>query len=403
MSLVASIVPNGPVRAAAMACALSSMLGWAAPWGPSVGEVLRDEALVARLHQVHGPGQGVGPEAVDVLSLGPHGGAGLGEQRMRSGEVALGEEIGEDPDHVVAELHLVAVDTGIEGVAAPCELRGDEAALVRIDQRGVGHADLRDAGELCGPEGAHVRVVPVEAAGGGELLRVGPRRGAAETVGRHDVVVVHGVMGRYRIGCRVEGDEGGGGGGIGRDGVTGRVVDTDPAVDGDEGSAAEDDPVGELGDGDGGALVVERGHLGREEAAGVRPGRALALVDAEAVVLEQAARAVLDHERAAETGDHAVVVAQPPDGRRGPVGTGEGIGGDVERAAVGGSGARRARRCRGGIGAGRRRRGECAEPERDEHDGQGEGGGAHGRPSVGVHRGIVSRDGVRQAAAPASG
>ena len=143
--------------------------------------------------------------------------------------------------------------------------------------------------------------------------------------------MVHGVMGRHRIGCRVEGDEGGGGGGIGRDGVAGRVVDTDPAVDGDEGSAAEDDPVGELGDGDRGALVVEGGDLGREEAAGVGPGRPLALVDAESVVLEQAARAVLDHERAAEAGDHAVVVAEPPDGRRGPVGTGERIGVDVER------------------------------------------------------------------------
>ena len=45
MSSVASIVPIGPVRAAAMACAPSSMLGWAAPWGPSVAKFCATKPL----------------------------------------------------------------------------------------------------------------------------------------------------------------------------------------------------------------------------------------------------------------------------------------------------------------------------------------------------------------------
>ena len=61
----------------------------------------------------------------------------------------------------------------------------------------------------------------------------------------------------------------------------------------------------------------------------------MAVVDAEAVVLEEPVGAVLDHERAAEARDDAVVVAQPADGRGGAVGAGEGVRVDVERAAVG--------------------------------------------------------------------
>ena len=95
--------------------------------------------------------------------------------------------------------------------------------------------------------------------------------------------------------------------------------------------------------------VVECRHLCREVAVGVGPGGPLAVVDAEAVVLEEPAGAVLDHEGPAEAGDHAVVVAEPADGRGGAVGTGEGVGVDVERAAVG-------RRRAGGSGARRRRR-----------------------------------------------
>ena len=93
------------------------MLGSAAPAALG-GEVLLDERRVAGLQQVHGPGHGVGPEAVDVLALRPDDGAGLGEERVGVGERALGEQVGQDPHHVVAELALVAVDAGIEVVAA---------------------------------------------------------------------------------------------------------------------------------------------------------------------------------------------------------------------------------------------------------------------------------------------
>ena len=78
----------------------------------------------------------------------------------------------------------------------------------------------------------------------------------------------------------------------------------------------------------------EGGDLGRQVAVGIGPGGPLPVVDAEAVVLERP-RAVLDHERAAEAGDDAVVVAEPSDGRCGAVGAGEGVRVDVEGAAVG--------------------------------------------------------------------
>ena len=337
-----------------MACAAVLDAGFARSQRALRREVLRDEGRVARLEQVDGPGHGVSPETVDVLTGGPADDvAGLREQRMGIREVPLGEEVGQDPDHVVTEFHLVAVDAGVEGVGAADELRGDEAALVRVDKGGVGHVDMGDARQLGGPEGAHVRIVTVEAAGGGERLRAGPRRAAGEPVGGDDVVVVDGLVGGHGIGCLVEGHEGGRGPRVDRDGVPGRVGDADAAVHGDEGRPAEDDLVGELGDGDGGTLVAERGHLGREVAAGVGPGRPLALVDAEPVLLEEAAGAVLDHEGAPETGDDAVVVAEPADGRGGPVGTGEGVGVDVEIAAVGRGGAGGAGGRRGGVGGGR--------------------------------------------------
>ena len=113
MSSVASIVPMGPVLSAAMACAASSMLGVALPAG---SEVLLDEGRVARLEQVHGPGDGVGPQPVHVLSLCADDGACLGEQCVGIAERALREEVRQDPHHVVAELALVAVDARVEGV-----------------------------------------------------------------------------------------------------------------------------------------------------------------------------------------------------------------------------------------------------------------------------------------------
>ena len=189
----------------------------------------------------------------------------------------------------------------------------------------------------CGvPERAHVREVPFEAAAATRACALGHGCVGAEAVGDDDVVVVDGGVRCDRVGRRVERHQGGGGLRVGRHGVAGRVDDADAAVDGDEGVAAEDDLVGELGDGDGGARVVEGRHLGRQVAAGVGPGRSLAVVDAEAVVLEEPAGTVLDDEGPAEAGDDAVVVSQPPDGRRGAVGTGEGVGVDVEVAAVGG-------------------------------------------------------------------
>ena len=116
MSLVASIVPIGPVRSAAMACAASSMLGSAVAPAPPVAKFCLDERRVTGLEEVHGPRHGVGPEAVHVLALRTDDGARLGEQRLGVAVGALGEEIGQDAHHVVAELALVAVHTGVEVV-----------------------------------------------------------------------------------------------------------------------------------------------------------------------------------------------------------------------------------------------------------------------------------------------
>ena len=90
--------------------------------------------------------------------------------------------------------------------------------------------------------------------------------------------------------------------------------------------AADDDPVGEFGDGDGGAVRVEGRDLCGQVAVGVVPGGLLAGVETEAVVDEISLWTVLDQEGAAEAGDHAVVVAQPADGRCRAEGTGEGSG-----------------------------------------------------------------------------
>ena len=219
------------------------------------------------------------------------------------------------PDHVVAELALVAVDAGVEVVAAARDLRRDEAALVGVDERAVGHADLGDGGQLCVPEGAHVREVrgrsrpPRRAA-----AALGHGSAAAEPVGDDDVVVVDGVVRGDGVGGAVERDEGRRRpAGRPSTGVARRVGDVDAAVDRDEGIAADDDAVGELGDGDRGAAADgERRHLCGQVAVGVGPGGPLAVVDAEAVVLEEPVGAVLDEERAAEARDDAVVVAEPP-------------------------------------------------------------------------------------------
>ena len=166
MSFVASIVPVGPVRSAAIACALASMLGcWVGPAGPLVAKLSLTNADVARLHEIDGPRHGVGPEPVDVLGLITDHVAGLGQEGVGVRELALREEVGEDPDDVVAELALVPVHARIERVAAAGELGRDEAALVGVVEFCVGGVDVGDVGELGVPEGAHVGFVLLEGAG----------------------------------------------------------------------------------------------------------------------------------------------------------------------------------------------------------------------------------------------
>jgi hypothetical protein len=106
--------------------------------------------------------------------------------------------------------------------------------------------------------------------------------------------------------------------------VAGRVRDLDPAVHGHVGVAAEDQPVGELRDGDGGTGAPETGDLRRKIAVGIGPGGGGTVVDAEAEVLVDA---VLDEEGAPQAGDDALPIALPADRRGRAVGAGEGIGG----------------------------------------------------------------------------
>ena len=67
---VMPMIPPGPVRSVAMAWAVSSMLGWAAPAGPSEAKFAFTKLQVSGLHQVDGPGPGVRPDAVLVLAPG---------------------------------------------------------------------------------------------------------------------------------------------------------------------------------------------------------------------------------------------------------------------------------------------------------------------------------------------
>jgi hypothetical protein len=96
------------------------------------GEVRFDEAEIPGLHQVDGPGPRVGPQSRLVLALGADDLARLEQQRLGIGEVPFGEEVGQDADDVVAELGLVAVDAGVQMVAAAGDLGVDEAAAVGV-------------------------------------------------------------------------------------------------------------------------------------------------------------------------------------------------------------------------------------------------------------------------------
>ena len=165
------------------------------------GEILLHERLVTGLEQVDGPGNGVRPQTVHVLARCSHDIACLGEQRVRVAVRALREQVGQNAHHVVAELALIAIDAGVEVVAAACDLRRDEAALVGVDERALGHVDLGDTGQLRIPEGAHVREVRSESASSHEGLVARPRSSAAEAVGNDDVVVIDGVVGEDGVGC----------------------------------------------------------------------------------------------------------------------------------------------------------------------------------------------------------
>jgi len=269
---------------------------------------------------------------------------------VRVGEGALGEEVGQDPDDVVAEFALVAVHAGIERIAAACELSGDEAALVRVDQCRRGDVNLGDSRKLLVPEPAHVHEVLIEAAGAGQLGGARPGRRRTEPVRGDDVVVLCHAVGRHGVGWmgerhqarrrrRVHGDR-----------VPGLVGDPHPAVDRDIVLPTEGLLVGELRDGHVRAAVGERRHLGGQVATSVGPGRALPVVQAEPVAPEVPVGAVLNEEGPAEAGHDAVVVTQPPDRRRRAVGSGECVGLHVEAALVGAVGSRLGRRLPGRSG-----------------------------------------------------
>ncbi len=309
------------------------MLGRAGLGGPDRGEIRLDERDVAGLEQVCRPRNRGGPQTVDVLCLGPDGVARLCEQGVGVGEVALGEQIGEDADHVVAELALVAVHPRVEGVAAPSDLGVDEPAPIGVVESRIRYLDAGDAGQLLVPEGAHVIEMGAEAPGAGQSLRARPGIVVPEPVGGDDIVVGDGRVRSDPDRRGVDGHQAGGRLGIRIDRPVGGVGHAYAGVHRDEGTAADDHPVGELGDGHDGAGPLERGDLGREVPVCVDPGRRGSCVDPEPVVLVDA---VLDNERPAEAGDDALVIAFPPDRRRGGIGAGERIGVQVERAVIGG-------------------------------------------------------------------
>src|SRR5580704_4841418 len=298
----------GPVRGYGMRGVLDARL--CHTHGSFRAEILLYEREISRLHQVDRPRPRVRPGSVDVLTLGPDHVARLEQQCTGIGEVSLGEEIDQNADDIVAELRPIAVDSRVQGVAAPSDLGVDEPTSVGIVEGAVGHTDSGDALELPVPEGTHVRVVLIEAARSGQCLRAGPRVVAAKAVDSHHVVVDDR---RVRIDCvrsRVEWYQSRGGLWVCPNGTASGVLHRNPAVDRDVCTASDHHPVSELRYGDGGTGAPERGDLGGKIPIRIRPRSRVAGVDAESEILVDA---FLNVEGSAEARDDALVVSLPTD------------------------------------------------------------------------------------------
>ena len=171
---------------------------------------------------------------------------------------------------------LVAVDAGVEVVAAAGDLGVDEAAPVGVVERGVGDADLRRCRPVAGSRSARMWAkcwskLPAAASACG----AGPGVVVPEAVDGHHVVVDRPcAWGGTVSGAVLSGTSPDEGSGSAVDDLVGRVGDGHPAVHGDVGVAAEYQPVGELGDGDDWHPTrVEGGDLRRQVPVGVRPRR----------------------------------------------------------------------------------------------------------------------------------
>ncbi len=295
------------------------------PAGPFGVEVGLDEAQVAGLEQVDGPDPGIGPHSVVVLRLGADHVPGAVQQPVRAGRVALGEQVGQDADDIMAEFLVVTVGAGLQLVAVADDLGVDEAGLVPVDQARIGQrGDLGDLGQLPVPVRGHMGEVLAEAARGHD--GTGGREGvtAAEGVRGHRVVVVDGAVRRHRVRRRVQADEPGRSLGVDADRGAGRVAHLDPAVDDHERVAADGHVIAEVRDRDLRAVPVERRDQRRQVPVGVGPRGRAVVVDAvtvrraghrgRAVAARTAVRAAgVDEEAAAQTGHHRLGVARPAD------------------------------------------------------------------------------------------
>ena len=154
---------------------------------------------VAGLLQVHGPQPRVGPQPVRVLAVGPDHGVDLVQEGVGVGEVTFVEHVGEDADHVVLVLGVVAVRAGVEPNPAAIDLGVDEAGPVGVHELRVGQGEPDDLGELRVPERPHMGEMLAPAAGPLKLRRCGPGIAVPESVGDDDVVVFDGPAGRHGV------------------------------------------------------------------------------------------------------------------------------------------------------------------------------------------------------------